>query len=735
MASFLAILIVAKLATAYCRPTITIPASAGAVGDASDWLLQPDPRLSPAVPTLQTLDSTTIALTNGLLARVFAIHPFFATWDIATSRGSALRAISEEAVVSMDGRNYSVGGGVPLLDGTSAACPLPVGVGPVDNCPTAYLNRSTLYGPDPSAFRYAGHWTSVPTAPFPWKRMRHAPDMPWPPLGLRLNVNFTAPPDCTSAHAGVVVTLHYELYQGIPAMSKWLSVSNTGARRPAAATVPAARLPRKSPLPRPPLRLPPSQQGPICIQPCDAKLPPSDWESRWLLTADVAGPITLSGSAPSLCLALVQGEAYHAFNDQLDVRPCNASDAKQQWLLDSTSGLLLTRATAASITAAFDTSKKLPCALPTAAPRPRKDNSQAAPPPPVDTSECVVDVNNHQADAGTTLAMAAHPTGTEPPSLTARWQTVADPSGGEAVRLRVTNSHYPDRCLWHTPLPPAPTPPAPPPPKAPCAAPDCVILTSAVVEVLRTNAPWSPASPTEATSALRANYGLLHPKVTQAHGTELVWGLDPTFDAEYSGNDGARQPMLTARYARHGYGGPSARLRAPGTEGSGLGEDVFESFRVLTLFADSAEAERNGLGVRKLTRLLAPQTSETPQFMHLTDVTAAGVTRAVDQIVATGGGFDMIIFSFGSGFQLESTDPAYWAEIKSSVDYANSHGVEIGGYDLIALSRTGTGYDAIDPATGQSAGSTCFASGWNRGLLEQVLRFIGIASNCFRDCF
>jgi hypothetical protein len=40
-----------------------------------------------------------------------------------------------------------------------------------------------------------------------------------------------------------------------------------------------------------------------------------------------------------------------------------------------------------------------------------------------------------------------------------------------------------------------------------------------------------------------------------------------------------------------------------------------------------------------------------------------------------------------------------------------AHGVEIGGYDLIALSLTGKGFDAINPVTHQSAGSTCFASG------------------------
>ena len=41
------------------------------------------------------------------------------------------------------------------------------------------------------------------------------------------------------------------------------------------------------------------------------------------------------------------------------------------------------------------------------------------------------------------------------------------------------------------------------------------------------------------------------------------------------------------------------------------------------------------------------------------------------------GGFDMIIFSFGSGFNLESTDPSYLASVRSSIQYANEHGIEV----------------------------------------------------------
>ena len=50
-------------------------------------------------------------------------------------------------------------------------------------------------------------------------------------------------------------------------------------------------------------------------------------------------------------------------------------------------------------------------------------------------------------------------------------------------------------------------------------------------------------------------------------------------------------------------------------------------------------------------------------------------------------GFEMLIFSFGSGFKLESTDAAYRAVIRKQIAYAKSKGIEVGGYDLIDLDR------------------------------------------------
>ena len=68
------------------------------------------------------------------------------------------------------------------------------------------------YAPNNNSFSYVSHWTSQPTAPFPWQPARHASNMPWPPLGLRLSVNFTAPPTALPQHREVVVTVHYEMY-------------------------------------------------------------------------------------------------------------------------------------------------------------------------------------------------------------------------------------------------------------------------------------------------------------------------------------------------------------------------------------------------------------------------------------------------------------------------------------------------------------------------------------------
>ena len=113
--------------------------------------------------------------------------------------------------------------------------------------------------------------------------------------------------------------------------------------------------------------------------------------------------------------------------------------------------------------------------------------------------------------------------------------------------------------------------------------------------------------------------------------------------------------------------------------------------------------------------------------MHLTanPTDTKAVEAAIDQMQEVG--FEMIIYSFGSGFQIESSDPGYISKIKASIDYAKSHGnIEVGAYDLIAETRNppNGSWASISPETGGHDGNACFASGWRDYLLAGVMRFV-----------
>lgn len=154
-----------------------------------------------------------LTLTNGLISRTFSRNPGFTTIDYYSheKKTSLFRALSPEAVVQLDNIIYYVGN-------VNA------------NITRSYLNRTALaenIREDMASFKYTGHTRRKPEAPYPYKPMRGAPnDIVWPPAGLRLDVNFTAPdiPGLPATHSGVTITVHYEIYDGIPAMAKWVSV-------------------------------------------------------------------------------------------------------------------------------------------------------------------------------------------------------------------------------------------------------------------------------------------------------------------------------------------------------------------------------------------------------------------------------------------------------------------------------------------------------------------------------
>ncbi len=98
----------------------------------------------------------------------------------------------------------------------------------------------------------------------------------------------------------------------------------------------------------------------------------------------------------------------------------------------------------------------------------------------------------------------------------------------------------------------------------------------------------------------------------------------------------------------------------------------FESFRTFELLHDSTERERRGLALRRMYRTLAPWSPENPILMHVRSAEPAAVRLAVDQ--AADVGFEMVILTFGSGFDFENEAPEYLAGIRELVDYAQLEG-------------------------------------------------------------
>lgn len=122
-------------------------------------------------------------------------------------------------------------------------------------------------------------------------------------------------------------------------------------------------------------------------------------------------------------------------------------------------------------------------------------------------------------------------------------------------------------------------------------------------------------------------------------------------------------------------------------------------------------------------RLLAPHTQENPIFFHMIYGTSPEFRLAIDQMAEVG--FEMLIYSFGSGFDMESNDEKYIERIASDIAYANRKGIEVGGYDLIALTRhVEADWMAIDATTGKPGDNACFASGWFDYLLNRTLTFM-----------
>ncbi|XP_002157999.4 uncharacterized protein LOC100206309 isoform X1 [Hydra vulgaris] len=227
------------------------------------------------------------------------------------------------------------------------------------------------------------------------------------------------------------------------------------------------------------------------------------------------------------------------------------------------------------------------------------------------------------------------------------------------------------------------------------------------VEVLSVNQQWTQESfwdgPYNA-------YNWFYIETDQTHGTNIQWTIDPHEDEL----PGSFEPMFNATYD------VSVTMSVPCVK---LTADGFQSFHVHELAIGSSDETRKALSRHRMFRLLAPQAQENPIFFHLTQTDDQSFKNAVDQLAEVG--FEMIIYSFSSGFNFESKDESYIQKIKKQVEYANSKGIEVGGYDLIVLDRYDLSpeYRIVD-LNNRTLGNACLASKWYEQLYDMFMEFI-----------
>lgn len=196
-------------ATAGATPLASLPVVPAAGGAAGDWLVQP---VSATAGVYSSEDGKELILSNGLLRRVFRLAPNAATTAIenALTGEAVLRGIKPEARVTLNGQAFDVGG---LTGQPNYAFLTPAWVEALQA--------------DPNTFQFTGFEVGAIPARMPWARVRHAaPDAVWPPKGAYLRMDYAAPASADAALRSVTVSIHYALYDGIPAFSKWLTVHN-----------------------------------------------------------------------------------------------------------------------------------------------------------------------------------------------------------------------------------------------------------------------------------------------------------------------------------------------------------------------------------------------------------------------------------------------------------------------------------------------------------------------------
>ena len=185
----------------------------------------------------------------------------------------------------------------------------------------------------------------------------------------------------------------------------------------------------------------------------------------------------------------------------------------------------------------------------------------------------------------------------------------------------------------------------------------------------------------------------------------VSWDLDPQYKSQVNYSRGTPCLLQVAPPI-----GPQQEIK-PGK--------TFEGFRVFELPQDSWDRERKGLARRRFFKTLSPWTTENPLMMHVRRSNVENVKSAIDQCAEVG--FDMVVLSFGSGYQAESESSNYLEKFKKLTDYAHGKGITLGCYSLLASRRVekGSNVVGVKPRFGNSP---CLCSKWGNTYFDKMYK-------------
>ena len=171
---------------------------------AQDWLIDE------SVYTAQiTKENNSIVLNNGLILRKIKISPNAATvaFKNKITGETMLRSIKPEAEVTLNGKTYAVGG----LEGLKEQ-------GYVLD---AWIDELTS---NSNAFQYVDYRIETIKQKIKWSgKKRYHTAKSIVPQGKMLVLNFK---HASAELDGIIVNVHYEIYDGLPLIAKWITIEN-----------------------------------------------------------------------------------------------------------------------------------------------------------------------------------------------------------------------------------------------------------------------------------------------------------------------------------------------------------------------------------------------------------------------------------------------------------------------------------------------------------------------------